>query len=468
MRRLPTILTSAALFALPIAAQGSVRPLPPAKQAPTLVVFITVDQMRPDYLDRFAPQLTGGLGRLLRGGAVFTNAMLDYATTETAPGHATGMSGRFPRSTGIVSNSMGVYDPPTGTFTTSTYYAAALPAWLDAFNARRLPAQQAGHRWTLLLPDSAYAEPDSVVYENFGNDFTFPHALPADSAAAARALPDMPYMDELTLQVALTGVKQLNLGTGTWTDVVAVSLSTTDAVGHRYGPQSREMHDQILRLDRALGAFFDSLFTVRDPSRVVIALTADHAVAPIPEEYVAQEHKPAQRVDLSSVARRADSALAARGADPMDFQFEDGMLYVHREALARAGVNADSVISAFRAEIAAMPGVQRVYARAELARDTLKDPAARRWYHSIPPDYPVELVVVLRPYSVFGTYAPAIHGSPYDYDNHVPMLLYGAAVKAGRYDAPTLLVDLAPTLAWITATVPADRVDGTVLWTALK
>ena len=86
----------------------------------------------------------------------------------------------------------------------------------------------------------------------------------------------------------------------------------------------------------------------------------------------------------------------------------------------------------------------------------------------MPADYPVELVFALNPYSVWGTYAPAIHGSPYDYDNNVPVLLYGAPFKAGRYTAPARLVDLAPTLAWVTGTIPTDHVDGSVLWSALK
>jgi len=498
-------------------------------QPPALVVFITVDQMREDYLEKYAPQFTGGLARLVRGGAFFTNAMLDYATTETAPGHSTGMSGRFPEHTGIVSNSLGVYDmqspvlgdarafaspfrfrggtlmdwlrmkdprsraisvsrkdraailplgrsheevywydAPTGNFTTSTWYSDTLPPWLRAFNARRLPAMQAGKSWTPLLPDSAYKEPDSVVFENFGTDFMFPHPMPVDTAAAIRSLPDFPYMDALTLQVALTGMKQTNLGVGPWTDVLAISLSTTDAIGHRYGPDSKEIHDQILRVDRELGEFFDSLFAVRDPAHVVIALTADHGVAPVPEWYVSMDHKPAQRVSLDAIAARIDSGLARRGVDPADFRFEDEMLFVNRDGLARAKVNADSLVRDFAATASAMPGVQRVYRRAELAKDTLSDPAARRWYHSLPPDFPVELVVVQKEYSVWGSYAPAIHGSVYDYDNHVPVILYGAPFKPGRYAAAARLVDLAPTLAWVTATVPADLVDGSVLWSALK
>jgi predicted AlkP superfamily pyrophosphatase or phosphodiesterase len=522
----------ACTLAAPLAAQGAAkgtpRPLPPQSAVPTLVVFITVDQMREDYFSRFAPQLTGGLGRLARG-AFFTNAMFDYATTETAPGHATGMSGRFPRNTGINSNTLGVFDPqapvigdpaafaspfrfrggtltewlrikdprtralsvsrkdrgailplgrthqsvfwydgPTGTFTTSRYYADTLPAWLRAFNARRVPASYAGKTWALMLPDSAYPEKDSVVWENFGNDFLFPHPMPADTTAALGAIAGMPFMDEVTLQVALAGLKNMNLGAGSWTDVLAISLSTTDAIGHKYGKDSREMHDQILRLDRMLGAFIDSLYAVRDSTRIVITLTGDHGVAPIPELYASTEHKPAQRVNLAGVTERARYAIAAHGGDSSAIWFEDAMLYVRREALSRSGINVDSVVKLLATEMRAVPGVARVDRVADLAKDTTKDPVARRWYHSVPPDYPIELVVTPQPYSVFGSYAPGIHGSPYDYDNNVPVIFYGAPFKPGKYTMPVLVVDMAPTLAWVTGTVPTERVDGSILWNALK
>jgi hypothetical protein len=528
---LTALLCSSALLA-PLDAQApahrAARPLPPAGRVPTLIVFITVDQMRADYFARYGKQLTGGLGRLARGGAYFTNAMLDYESTETAPGHATGMSGRFPEHTGIASNSRGVfdpqapvigstqmfaspfrfrggtltdwlrmkdprtraisvsrkdrgailplgrahqeaywYDPNSGNFSTSTYYSDTLPSWLIAYNARRVPATYAGYVWKPLLPDSAYPEPDSVVFENFGNDFMFPHALPADTALAIRSLPEMPVMDDVTLQVALTGLKQTNLGTGTWTDVLAISLSTTDQIGHRYGPDSKEMHDQIVRLDRALGVFLDSLFTMRDPARVVITLTADHGIAPIPEAYTVATHHVAQRVNLSGAARRVQLGLIARGADSADFNFEDAMLFVDRAKLERAGINVDSVVKSFAVEVRTMPGVARVDRLAALMKDTLTDPVARRWIHTVPADFPVELVVTLKPYSVWGTYAPGIHGSPYDYDNNVPVLFYGAPFTPGRYTMSARVVDMAPTLAWVTGTVPADRVDGSILWNVL-
>ena len=119
--------------------------------------------------------------------------------------------------------------------------------------------------------------------ENAGRGgVTFPHIVPDDPARAAACSSAFPWMDDLTLQFALDGLQAMQLGTGPQTDVLAISLSTTDAVGHAYGPDSRELHDQILRLDRYLGAFFDSLYKVRDSSRVIVALTADHGVAPYP------------------------------------------------------------------------------------------------------------------------------------------------------------------------------------------
>ena len=495
----------------------------------TLVVFITVDQMRGDYLDRFGAQLTGGLARLKTGGAVFANASLDYAITETAPGHATGMSGRFPRSTGIFSNSLGVYDPQApsigggaapaspfrfrgstlidwmrsrnpqsralsvsrkdrgailpmgraqqevywyasdGRFTTSTYYADTLPAWVRQFNARRLPHQYAGKAWTPLLPASEYPEPDSVTVENRGQGIVFPHVAPADSALAARVLPNYPWMDQLTLDFALEGLRQLDLGQGPAVDLLAISLSTTDAVGHAFGPDSRELHDQILRLDRALGAFFDRLFQIRDSAGVIVALTADHGVTPFPEVYSARTGRPAGQVDLSGVAGIVRARILARGVDSSAWQWEDGVLWMDRGAFTRAGVSADFAVREFMTAARENPGVLRVDQVRSLAQqDTSRDYVSRRWLHMIPPELPVEVVVTLKEHYVWGPASYAMHGSPHDDDARVPIMLYGAPFKPGAYRDNARVVDLAPTLAAVLGVAPTERVDGRVLRAALR
>src|SRR5262245_50648040 len=211
LRMLRALIIELVVGLLPAVATAQV-PARPTSSTPSLLVFITVDQMRPDYFTRFESQLTSGLARLYRGGAVFTNAFQDHGIRETAPGHAATMSGRFPRSTGIVQNTAGVEDQTAlvigggatgaspkrfrgttlidwlqktdprsralsvsrkdrgailplgrakqsvywyatdGRFTTSTYYADTLPTWLNEFNAKKIPETYAGKLWNPLLP----------------------------------------------------------------------------------------------------------------------------------------------------------------------------------------------------------------------------------------------------------------------------------------------------------------------------
>jgi predicted AlkP superfamily pyrophosphatase or phosphodiesterase len=507
---------------------------------PRLVVFITIDAMRADYLPRFAQQLSGGLGRLYRGGAVFTNGFQDHAITETAPGHSATMSGRFPVHTGISANSAGVNDATVtlieatgpgaspfrfrgttltdwliskdsrtrvlsvsrkdraailpigrskqpvfwyasnGTFTTSTYYASTLPDWVRAFNAQRLAQGYAGEAWRPLLPDSAYSEPDSVAIESGGTGFVFPHIESTSPDTAARQLPEFPWMDELTLKFALAGVNALELGAGPQTDVLAISLSTTDAIGHRYGPDSREIHDQILRVDRALGVFLDSLFRIRSPDNVVIALTADHGLTPFPEVHAHDPNVGAVRVNPRPFLQHLSNSLAVAGVEGMGlntfggytgngFTFDPGVFTIDLAALTKAHINIDSLLEATRAGFLKVPGVARVDKISELAhRDTVDDRIARRWLHMFADDSKAALVVTLAPYNYWLSGPSAQHGSPNDSDARVPIIFYGSGVRPGRYDEFARVVDMAPTLAAIVRVTPLEKLDGHVLRNATR
>jgi predicted AlkP superfamily pyrophosphatase or phosphodiesterase len=326
----------------------------------------------------------------------------------------------------------------------------------------------AGTSWTLLLPAASYPEPDSVSIESGGRDFIFPHRIAADSAQAARTLTEYPMMDSLTIAMALEGLQATRLGLGPQTDVLAISLSTTDAVGHRYGPDSRELHDQILRLDRYLGVFVDSLYKLRDSSRIAVALTADHGVAPYPEVKSRDPNGGALHVDLQPLVRTTTDALRARGVDSSAFSFGDGAVYVDRDAFIAARVDADSTIRAFAAAARKVPGVLRADRVSALAADSARDPIARRWLHMFPPDASAALVITLRPYSYWGSVGYAEHGTPHDYDAHVPIIFYGPAFATGHYTTFARTVDMAPTLAAIANTMPAERLDGRVLREALK
>ena len=500
-----------------------------AAEKPTLIVLITIDQMRGDYIQRFAPQLKGGLARLSQGGAWYTNAHHDHAITETAPGHATLMSGRFPRSTGIMMNSIGVEDvsmpllagaygsgasprrfsgttfvdwlrdaqsrsralsvsmkdrgailpvgrsksdvfwySPDGRFTTSVYYREALPKWVNEFNGRQMPASYAGKKWELLLPTTEYAELDSVPIEGNGTDIVFPHQLPNDVIDAQSLVRATPFMDDIVLAFALDGINSLALGKGSQTDILAVSLSATDVIGHRFGPDSREIHDQILRVDRALGRFLDSLYTLRDSTKVTIVLTGDHGVGTIPEIANAQGKQPAPvRVNLSSLMPPIRALLRAAKVDTFAIDMEQQLMVVDRGALKKSAVNVDSIIDAFAASAKRMPGVARADRFRALLADTLIDPIARRWSHQFPTSVPIEMIVTLTPFSTWGGNV-ASHGSPYDYDSNVPLIFFGAGIAPSKHDEFVRTVDLAPTLAQLMGLKPLERVDGVVLRNALK
>jgi predicted AlkP superfamily pyrophosphatase or phosphodiesterase len=502
---------------------------------PSLVVFVTVDQMRSDYFQRFDKQLTGGLRRLFDGGAFFLDGFQDHAITETAPGHASTMSGRFPVHTGIMMNSQGVNDvpnaeligapsdpgasperfrgttltdwirarnpdmrvlsvsrkdrgailpigrsrtnvfwwaPSNATFTTSRYYADSLPGWVQRFNARHMGQQYAGKEWDLLLPESAYPEADSVPAENRGQAFTFPHLVSEDSTIAARSAAAYPWMDGMTLAFALDGVNTLGLGTSTdRTDLLAVSLSTTDAVGHAYGPDSREMHDQILRLDRQLGVFLDSLYKLRDGRRIVVALTGDHGMTPFPaiKSTIYPNHD-AKVVSIREPFHEFRQRLAVAGVDSTAVTLEqDLVLLTNLDAFAKAHVNPDSAIRSFIPDLMRVPGVLRADMMTALAKaDTTHDTIARRWLHMFGPNTIVRMVVTLTPFSYWAPASYPTHGSPHDDDAHVPILFYGAGVKPGKYSGFVRVVDMAPTLAALVGVTPLEVIDGRVLTRAIK
>jgi predicted AlkP superfamily pyrophosphatase or phosphodiesterase len=524
-------LSAFALFLVAACASAQTAPRADARSAPSLVVMITIDQMRADYFNRFERQLSGGLKRLRTGGAFFINGYQDHAITETAPGHASTLSGRFPVHTGIVMNSQGVNGVPdgqvlggrptesasparfrgttltdwmravnpatrwlsvsrkdrgailplgknkgnvywyatNGDFTTSTYYMDSLPPWVRAFNAQHLAHGYAGKSWELLRPVRDYPEPDSVGLEasTAGADIAFPHGLPADGPRAASALQSVPFMDELTLKFALRGVTELGLGSDpNRTDVLAVSLSTTDAIGHRYGPDSREMHDQILRLDQYLDTFLDSLQALRGTGKLLVALTGDHGMTPMPTlRSTIYPNGDAKRVSIDGPWRSFIQRLDQLDIDTTSVVFEEGMVVVTKPGAFGTGArSADALLSGLGTDLMRVQGVLRADLMTDLAKaDTVRDAIARRWLHMVPSNSNVRMTVSLTPYSYWLNATYPTHGSPHDSDANVPVLFWGAGVKPGQYSDVVRVVDIAPTLAALLGVKPTEPLDGRVL-----
>ncbi len=472
----------------------------------SLVVVVTVDQLRPDYFARYGKQFTGGFRTILDSGTLYDNGRQDHAITETAPGHSTILSGREPTSTGIVDNEHGVGDVSApllggdpglgasprrfrgsalydwvkasdpgvlvlsvsrkdrgailplgrarapvywwsnGRFTTSHYYADSLPDWVRRFNETRPDRRLAGMKWDLLLPPSAYTEPDSEPYENGGKDTAFPHRIPR-WVNVAEHLQDYPWMDSLTLAFALDGARALDLGRRSRPDLLLVALSATDAVGHRYGPDSREMHDHLLRLDRWLGRFLDSLGTRVPRERMLVILTSDHGIQPFPERTHGKG-----RVWLGDMAREGRT-------------FGSGLLSADTLALHARGIRIADLARVLADSASRRKGVARVYTPETLAAAPPADSAAMLWRNTLPAGYGWLIAAVLEPGFVWSTAdaGAAEHGSTAELDVMVPIAFVGPGIARAVIHRPVRTVDIAPTLAELLGVRPAERLDGAAL-----
>lgn len=510
---------------LPILITALPHTAPPQRPSPvSLVVLIAVDQLRPDYLKRYDRQFTGGFRRLLDRGTVFEHGRQFHAITETAPGHSTMLSGREPARTGIVNNEHGVVDSAfpflhdatvvgasprnfrgttlydwmlardsgarvlsvsrkdraailmvgrargdvywyhNGRFSTSRYYADTLPGWVQAFNARHGGEALAGRTWDLLLPASEYVEKDSLEFEHDSSDVVFPHRLPAAPEAAAANLRYYPWMDSLTAAFALEGVHATGLGRRDRPDLLAVSFSTTDAIGHDFGPDSREVHDHLLRLDRWLGRFLDSLAVLVRAERTIVVLTADHGVQSLPE-LARMSGAAVERIWLGDLATRAGSELARRYRVDFHLEFDSGLLSADTLALHARGVKVDSLASALAAAARKRRGVRRLFTPATLRAAPAGDRDAALWRNQVPAGFGWLVCAVIEPGFVWSAPGQTLaqHGSTAPADVGVPIVFYGSGIRHAGVARPVPTVDIGPTLAAMLGIRPTEPVDGRVL-----
>ena len=509
------------LSALLVLLQGPPRPVAPApREKPALTVLVVVDQMRPDYFTRYHAQFTGGFRRVYDRATLFLDGRQDHAMTETAPGHSTLLSGRAPSETGIVSNDFGVNDPlfpiiaggagdaasplrfkgttlydwmlardpatrvfsvsrkdrgailpvgrakrdvywwTRGMWGTSRYYRDSLPSWLQAYNRRPGWRSLSGATWEPLLPDSAYAEPDSQPWEGNGREKTFPHRAPADLDSLAHRIIYYPWMDSLTLDVALEGARQLQLGQRPGgSDLLVVSLSTTDRVGHDWGPDSKEMHDHLLRLDRWLGWFADSLERTVPGGRVLWVLSADHGSQSW-AEYTAAHGGQAERPSMQPMTTRLRAAMRARWGSEFELFQEDGLLYGDTAAMRARGIDLRRLADSLEREARTLAGVYRTYTPRTILRAPRTDHEAWVWRRGIPHTQGWLVAASIRPGYVWGR---TDHGSTNVLDQRVPIAFWGVGLPARRTTRTVSTTDIAPTLAALLGVTPSEPVSGVVL-----
>jgi predicted AlkP superfamily pyrophosphatase or phosphodiesterase len=490
----------------------------PTRTPPKLIVVIVIDQFRYDYLTRFRSEYTGGFDRLLKTGAVFSNAYLQHFPTVTAVGHSTILTGATPSLSGIAGNDwfdresgrsvtsiedskvkllggtgtgaspsrllvstvgdelkmaarggtprvIGIslkdraailpagrladaaywFDATNGNMVSSTYYFPNPPAWVGEFNARRTVDGSLGAEWKSAAGKVLAKLPPETGSRYYG------------------AFESSPYGMQFLLSFAQRAIDAEALGSRTATDLISVSLSSTDLVGHSFGPDSPQIHDLNVQTDRLLGQFLQFLDKRLRPGSVLVILTADHGVAPLPE-VLADRKMPGGRIIESTLRKAVESALVAKyGEGPWISSASYGSFWLNRTKIREKRLAQAAVEECVAQTLADQPHVFRVYTRTQLltgqyGRDLVSTRIANGFY----PSRSGDVITVLEPYWIYGANG-ASHGAPFGYDTHLPLIFAGAGVKRGVYDQPVAINDIAPTLATILGIETPSGSSGRVL-----
>jgi predicted AlkP superfamily pyrophosphatase or phosphodiesterase len=356
-------------------------------------------------------------------------------------------------------------------WSTSSVYGAEPVAAVKTFLDANPMSADFGKSWTRLLPAARYTTPDSGLGEAppVGWSRTFPHELTGTSgkpdATFLAQWQTSPLADAYLGRFAAALVRAFQLGRHEGTDVLAVSFSSPDTVGHGFGPRSQEIQDVYARLDKTIAALFDTLDAAVGQREWVAALSADHGVTPIPEQLVA-EGKDAGRISSGTLTTAIEQVLHPLGEGrhvslvaSNDVYFEPGVY----ERIQKAPELLTSVIGA----ITGTPGVQKVF-RSEEVRGgaSSADPLLRAAALSYFPGRSGDLIIALKPgwmFSVRGT----THGSANPDDQRVPILLLGDGIKQGRYAEAATPADIAPTLAYLCG-ITLPNAEGRVLTEAVQ
>ena len=515
---------------------------------PRLVVGLVLDQMRWDYLYRYADRFSekGGFRRMLSEGHSCEQTLIPYAPTVTACGHSSVYTGTVPAINGITGNAwwdsqlnrtvyctedksvstvgsssinqgkmspknmlvttisdelrlatnfqskvVGVaikdrgailpaghsangaywYDNSTGNWITSTYYSTELPGWAQAFNQRKLPDSFYAAGWSLLYPANSYkaSTADKKSYENAVFGESFPYDLKKYIGKDYGKINTSPMGNEMTLAFAKAALLGESLGRDEITDLLAISFSSPDYIGHSFGPNAIEAEDAMLRMDLALGKFFDWLDQQVGKGSYTVFLTADHGAAHVPE--FSQENKlPGGRVFMGKIIDRLNASLEKTYRLKKLIVSDDNyQLHLDHVQLDSARINPNEILNWLQAELMKEPGIDRAFLLKDLNTVPLPAPVRKMLNNGYHPNRSGDLQIILKAgyidaYGNTGT----THGLWNPYDTHIPLLWYGWGIKKGITHREVYMTDIAPTLAaLLRIQMPSGNI-GTVITEVLK
>ena len=516
-------LTLVLLFLLLAAVNAVPQDVKPFAKKPKLVLLVVVDQFRYDYLLRFHDDYHDGIARLLNNGAVFADARYPQFPTVTAVGHSTIMSGAAPSVSGIVSNEW--FDRETGESVTSvsdksTALLGGIPG-AKGSSPHRLLVSTVGDELKMsgrvakvigisvkdrsaILPvghmaDAAYwfdgdsnhfvtsdyymkklpawvskVNDDRPIFKYLGADWTAVNAKPGDkpfcslkAGAEVRfcgTIEHTPFGNELLEDFAEKAIEQEQLGSHAGTDVLSLSFSANDYVGHDLGPDAPEVRDISIRTDQLLGKLLDFINARVGLENVLVVFTADHGVSPAPDVNKARK-MPGGWLKASDYSSRISAQLAEKFGPGDWFSFDlYGFLYLN-DATVKNNKADRAEVRRYAAEVArTLPHIARVVTRDDLLRgNDSADAVGRALQLGFYGPRSADLVLLPEPYYMFSAPPGTTHATPYGYDNHVPLIFYGAGIHAGVHYGRVAVNDIAPTLSAILGVETPSGSSGRVL-----
>ena len=360
------------------------------------------------------------------------------------------------------------YDGLSNAWVTSSYYMQQLPEWVTAFNKEERAQKMMNRNWELLLPAAQYkdgATADSVSWETVYTgepNSAFPHYMHFNGSS--ESIKGTPFGNTLTAQFAMAAVKAESLGADAITDFLCVSFSSTDYVGHAFGPHSMEVMDTYLRLDRDLGDLLNYLDTQVGKGNYLLFLTADHGVSPTPQ-YMQTLRVPAGTTTEQSMLEHMRKMMAdAWGEKEWIRAYTNQQIYLNDDLLAATGKTIRDAYQVLYPELIQLPGVSYVLEVNALAASTLPEQARELVINGVYPKRSGDIQVLYDPYW-FEAYRPSgtTHGSHFSYDTHVPLIFFGWKVKHGALHRNVKIADIAPTVADMLRISEPNACIGTVI-----
>lgn len=342
------------------------------------------------------------------------------------------------------------YDAGSGNWVTSTYYMNELPGWVARFNNRKIVDSFYALNWNTLYPVSTYtqSDQDDVPYEGkLGHEAkpVFPHELASQAGRNYGLIPSTPYGNTLTLAFAKAALENEELGKDAVTDILAVSLSTPDYVGHKFGPNSVEIEDIYLRLDRELAAFLSYLDAKVGKGQYLFFLTADHAVAHTPR--FLQAHKIPGRT-LTNLGNSIIKAAQEKFAIPdVVADIDNYQIYLNDKAIDSAGKNRDDIKKFIIALLNSNPDVLLAFDNVAISLANLPSETKELFLKGYNTKRGGDIQYILKAGTFSGYTTGTTHGSMYPYDSHIPLLWMGWGIKKGKSNATYYMSDIAPTVS---------------------